>query len=248
MDKERQEIRDMVVAAGRGQFTGWWAQLLEFSPQSLLHIHRLQEVGEQDGPISSMMRHLIWVVADLALMHLYPRGAGIHVRIALEEGATFRQVIQAFEIATVVSIRGQRMGMSVILEAASEAGQPVATRRVDADLRARIIARCGYWAEWMETVGSVSPEALTALVDLAPKTDDADGLDARSRELLYFAAYSCPAVMDVEGMRTHARLALAAGTTAQELIQVLRLADCIGVHSIAEGMLSSSEHLAALKK
>jgi alkylhydroperoxidase/carboxymuconolactone decarboxylase family protein YurZ len=248
MDKERQEIRDMVAAAGRGPFTGWWAQLLEFSPQSLLHIHRVLEVGEQDGPISPMMRHLIWVVADLALMHLYPRGAGIHVRIALEEGATFRQVIQAFEIATVVSIRGQRVGLPVILEAASEAGQPVATRRIDADLRARITERCGHWAEWMEAIGSVSPKALTALVDLAPDADDAEGLDARSRELLYFAAYSCPAVMDVEGMRIHARQALAAGATPQELIQVLRLADCIGVHSIAEGILSSSEHLSAHSK
>lgn len=248
MDKERQEIRDMVVAAGRGPFTGWWAQLLEFSPQSLLHIHRLQEIGEEDGPISPMMRHLIWVVADLALMHLYPRGAGIHVRIALEEGATFRQVIQAFEIATVVSIRGQRVGIPIILEAASEAGQPLATRRVDADLRARIIERCGHWAEWMEAIGSLSPEALTVLVDLAPDADDADGLDPRSRELLYFAGYSCPAVMDVEGMRIHARQALAAGATPQELIQVLRLADCIGVHSIAEGILSSSEHLSAHRK
>lgn len=244
MDKERQEIQDMVVAAGRGPFTGWWARLLEFSPQSLLHIHRLQEVAEQDGPISPMMRHLIWVVADLALMHLYPRGAGIHVRIALEEGATFRQVIEAFEIATVASIRGQRVGLPIILEAASQAGQPVATRRVDADLRARTIERCGHWADWMETVGSVSPAALDAMAGLAPETDNEEGLDARARELLYFAAYSCPAVMDVEGMRTHARLALAAGATPQELIQVLRLADCIGVHSIAEGVLSSSEHLA----
>lgn len=248
MDKERQEIRDMVVAAGRGPFTGWWAELLKFSPQSLLHIHRVQEICEQDGPISPAMRHLIWVVADLALMHLYPRGAGIHVRIALEEGATFRQVIQAFEIATVVSFRGQRNALSIILEAASEAGQPVATKRIDADLRARTVERCGYWAEWMDTVGSVSPDALTALVGLAPKPNDEDGLDARARELLYFAAYSCPAVMDAEGMRTHARLALAAGATPQELIQTVRIADCIGVHSIAEGVLSSSEHLAAHEK
>lgn len=245
MDKERQEIKDMVVAAGRGPFTGWWAHLLEFSPQSLLHIHRLQEVAESDGPISSMMRHLIWVVADLALMHLYPRGAGIHVRIALEEGATLRQVVEAFEIATVVSIRGQRVGLPIILEAASAAGQPVVTTRIDADLRARVTERCGYWADWMETLGSVSPAALTAVANLAPGTGGEGGLDPRSRELLYFAAYSCPAVMDAEGMRTHARLALAAGATPQELIQVLRLADCIGVHSIAEGMLSSSEHLAA---
>lgn len=243
MDKERQEIRDMVVAAGRGPFTGWWAQLLEYSPQSLLHIHRLQEIGEQDGPISSMMRHLIWVVADLALMHLYPRGAGIHVRIALEEGATFRQVMQAFEIATVVSIRGQRVGIPIILEAASEMGQPVATQRIDGALRARIITRCGHWADWMDAVGSVSPEALSILVDLAPSNGEEDGLDPRSRELLYFAAYCCPAVMDQEGMRIHARQALAAGATPQELIQVLRLADCIGVHSVAEGVLSSAEHL-----
>ena len=243
MDKKRQEIQDKVTAAGRGPFTGWWAKLLELSPDTLLHVHEMLELAEQDGPLSVRLRHLVWTVADSVVTHLYPRGAGVHARIAIEEGATLPQVIQAFEIATVVSVRGVRLGLPIILEAASQAGVPVHTQRVDPRLRERVIQRYGSWAQWMELVASVSPDALMALIELAPDPLDSEGLDLRSRELLYFAGYCCPAVNDLDGMRHHARAALEAGATPQELIQVLRLADAIGVHSLAEGVIVTADQL-----
>lgn len=241
MDKERQEIQDKIAAAG-GHFDGWLASLLEVSPKTALHVYNAASLAEKGGPLSEKMQHLIWQVADSTVTHLFPLGTGVHVRMALKQGATVKQVMQAFEIAAVCS-SGYRHGLPIIVEAAAEAGCPLATQPMDAKLRQQVTERIGYWSDWMETAASVTPEAFLALIELAPTPGDSEGLDARSRELLYFAGYASPAVLNQEGMRRHARAALAAGATPQELIQTLRLSDNIALHAVIVGINCSGEHL-----
>ena len=86
--QECEDLKNGIIATGRGPFVGWWANLLEVSPRTLKHVHEYLSIAETGGEISEKMRHLIWVVVDSLVTHLYPRGAGVHARVALEHGAT----------------------------------------------------------------------------------------------------------------------------------------------------------------
>jgi hypothetical protein len=100
----------------------------------------------------------------------------------------------------------------------------------------------GEWPAWMETEVCLAPPSLAAFLDLAPDDETGDGLDAKSRALVFVGAASCPAIADRDLTQTHMRRALELGATLEELLQTLRLAIAIGLHSISEGIMQLQEH------
>ena len=250
MDAEREKLKEDVIRADRGPFIGWWDTLLRVEPKVLRRVHEFLLVGEKATHISEKMRHLIWVAADIVVTHLYPRGAGVHASIALKCGATPQEVVQTLEIAASVSCRGFEEGLPIVL-AAIEANQGSAQRwqrplsAEEEALQRNLQGRLGFFSPWMEQTLRLWPDYLKALIDLGySEVDSGSGLDAKSRELIFFGAHACPAIGNKQGMKIHAERALAAGATADELLQVLALANYIGLHSIAEGINTVSEHLA----
>ena len=234
--EQREQLKKDVVAAGRGPFVGWWANLFEISPKTLKRVHEYLTIAENDGAISERMRHLIWVVVDSLVTHLYSRGAGVHIRIAMALGASREDIIEALEIATYVSSIGYEVGLPVIMQAAQEMGLSAAASPPPQNDNPEA---------WVQYAEIASPRALEALTHLSEMRPPGLGLDAKSRELLFFAGYSCPAIANVIAMKRHAKRALAAGATTEDLIQVLRLANCIGLHAMAEGINAAADSLTA---
>lgn len=245
MDPFRQSVKDAVVSANRGPFGGWWEALLEIDPELLRRVHEHLKVAEESGPIPERLRHLIWTAVDAVVTHLYPRGLGVHARIAVEEGASLRQVVESLEIAAIVSSRGYGIGLPIVLEEiAAFGGQPVATELCERGraVRTKFEQDIGTWPEWMETALRFAPDALEALLDLGYGRRDEAGLDPKSRELIFLAANSCPAIVEREAIRLHARRALELGATSEEIVQALRLANGIGLHPISEGIVQLKAH------
>jgi len=232
-EQEREQLKRDVIAAGRGPFVGWWANLYEISPETLRRVHDYLSIAENEGNISERMRHLLWVVVDSLVTHLYPRGAGVHARIAIELGASREDIIEALEIAAYVSSIGYEVGLPMIMQAAQEMGVPGVP----------VLDKDATREPWEQYAQAVSPRALDALTHLAHMRPAGRGLDAKTRELLYLAGYSSPAVANAVAIKRHAKRALAAGATTDELVQVLRLANCIGLHAIAEGVNAAAESL-----
>jgi alkylhydroperoxidase/carboxymuconolactone decarboxylase family protein YurZ len=210
-------------------------------------VHNYLSAAENSGPVSRKMRHLIWVAVDLVTTHLYPRGAGVHAQVALKEGATVREVIEAIEIASSVSSGGYGACLPIVISAARENnGTNSATSRpVEGGLRKTLEMRLGYWEEWMGLALAVSPVHFETMVALQCPEPETAGLDAKSRELILMAGNACPAILNREGVERHAGRAARLGATETELVQVLQLANGIGLHPISEGVMAAWEHLHA---
>lgn len=72
-------------------------------------------------------------------------------------------------------------------------------------------------------------------------------LDDRTRELIYLALYSSPALVDADRFRDHARRAVNLGASDQDLIDVVHLASGISLHSLEQGAPLIEEALAGLE-
>ena len=168
--------------------------------------------------LGSSFQHLVWVAVDSVVTHLYPRGAGIHARVAIEQGASRRQVIETLEIATAASFRGVDTALAIVLQAATEAGRALPSDPA-AESRARIAA---YGSAWPEEAWDMQ----------------GPGLGAKSRALLHLACAASPALSDQDGMRAHAAEALRHGASAEELIETVQLAQCIATHALADGIMA----------
>lgn len=242
-DEFRTALKEQIIATDRGPFTGWWEGLLEYSPHALEAVH-LHVLAAENGPIPEVLRHLIWVGVDSVVTHLYPRGIGVHERIAMELGASTAQVLDALRIASTVSTRGYGNALPVALEEIAAAGASVTSADPHRSMAVteRLQREFGEDApEWMSAEAALNPEALEAFLDLAPDHTDSDGLDQRSGAIIALAAAACPAIADERLTRMHARRALQLGATGDEILHALRLANTIGMHSMAEGVAQLQE-------
>lgn len=237
MDAHRLRIKEEVLSAKRGPFGGWWEDLLEVDPELLLNVHRHMAAAES-GPLPKSFRHLIVVTVDSVVTHLYPRGAGVHARIAMDNGASLRQVVEALEIATVASNRGYCVALPIVLEELSAMGLEAGNEGTEraSRIRERYAARIGRWPEWMDLALGHCPDALEVFLELGYGRHDDDGLDPKSRELLFLAANACPALVEETAIRRHTRHARELGATAAEILQTVRMANVIGLHPIVEGI------------
>lgn len=238
MDSYRQQVKDEVLAAKRGPFGGWWEDLLEVDPELLLRVHR-HMLAAESGPLPKFFRHLILATVDSVVTHLYPRGIGVHARVAMEHGASLRQAVEALEISAIVSNRGYSIALPLIVEELAKAGHydTVASNaeRV-AEIRGKFERRVGGWQDWMDVALDHCPDALEAVLELGYGRDEGNGLDPKQRELLFLAASACPALTDADAIRIHTRHALKLGATPDEILHTMRMANVIGLHPIVEGI------------
>lgn len=239
MDPFRQKVKEEVLSAKRGPFGGWWEDLLDVDPRLLLSVHR-HMLAAENGPLPKSFRHLILATADSVVTHLYPRGIGVHARIAMDHGATPRQVVEALEISALVSNRGYSIALPLVAEELAKSGySPKSVEKThSSEIRRRFESRGGEWQDWMNVALDYCPDALEALLELGYGRDDMDGvgLDRKQRALLFLAASACPALADQEAIRSHTRQALKLGASPEEIMQTVKVANVTGLHPIAEGV------------
>lgn len=237
MDERRSKAKQEVLAANRGPFGGWWEDLLDVDPELMLRVHRHMLAAEA-GPLPRFFRHLIILAVDCVVTHLYPRGVGVHARVAMEHGATPRQVVEALQISCFASNRGWSIALPLVLEELEASGLQTTRREASdtPDIRRTFEARVGEWQNWMESALGRDPEALRVLLEMGYGAEGDGGLDARQRELLLLAVAACPALADQDAIRRHTRQALKLGVTPDEIVQTVKVANVIALHPIVEGI------------
>lgn len=253
MDKQQREaLKSDVVKADRGPFIGWWATMLEHRPDTLRRIHEHLIVAENGKFVSEKMRHLLWVAVDSVVTHLFPRGIGVHADVAMRLGATQAQVTEALEIASFVSSRGFGFALPLLMSELERQGKGVPARAPtaeEASAKQEFVRRGVCWAPWMDQAMLVCPDYLNGLLNFAfPATPAPDGLDEKSRALIFLACSACPAIADAEATRLHLARAVSLGIDPGEIVQVLQLANSIGVHPLSTGITAVEELFSRAQK
>jgi alkylhydroperoxidase/carboxymuconolactone decarboxylase family protein YurZ len=67
---------------------------------------RFSTVPWRTGVLSPAEKELIYTCYDIAATHLYVPGTKLHIRNALEHGATVGQVLEVMEIASLIGVQG----------------------------------------------------------------------------------------------------------------------------------------------
>ncbi|QDK35385.1 carboxymuconolactone decarboxylase family protein [Sphingomonas sp. IC081] len=108
----------------------------------------------------------------------------------------------------------------------------------------RYIEARGYWAEFNDGLLDYAPEWLDAYLAYSSTPARTGPLSARMRELIYVAVDGSTTHLFQAGLEIHIRIALEAGCTPAELIEVLCIATLQGLDSVAMGMDLLGEELA----
>jgi alkylhydroperoxidase/carboxymuconolactone decarboxylase family protein YurZ len=239
---------DSVAAALDASANGWVDDIGRFSPSAKNGLDQiLQQHFNAGARVGDKLMHLVWAGQDLVVTHLFPVGAQIHIRLALELGATAEEVIEVFQIATTVSDRTFARALPVVAEEAAAAGLELPGTGSDLSDEARELIRrttekLGFTPEWLKLAVQLNPEFVESYLAFGHRVNDSSGLDPRSRALIYLGVFSSPALIEEAQVRRYTAQAIAAGASAQDLIDVVSLGTGIGMHSVMTGVPLLVDH------
>jgi alkylhydroperoxidase/carboxymuconolactone decarboxylase family protein YurZ len=75
----------------------------------------------------------IYIAIDAATTHLYEPGLRIHIRNALKHGATKEEILEVYELVSVLGMHTITMGLPALLQETAACHTSLETPRFDGD-------------------------------------------------------------------------------------------------------------------
>lgn len=122
---------------------------------------------------------------------------------------------------------------------ASESGVAASSEDLSPEqiaLKERYIAARGYWSKRMERLMRTDPDYFSAYLSLSSMPLRRATMPAKYAELIYVAIDLVVPHLYADGARLHVKRALDLGATSSEVLEVLEIVSCIGVHSVHAGL------------
>lgn len=104
LDEHQERLREEFVRT-RGYWHEFWNEMLELDPAMFAAYVRFSAVPWRTGPLSPVEKELIYISYDIAATHLYVPGTKLHIRNALDHGATVGQVLEVMELASMLGVQ-----------------------------------------------------------------------------------------------------------------------------------------------
>lgn len=165
-----------------------------------------------------------------------------HVRQAMHAGATSDQVRDVLQLVSIMSIHAMTSGLPALMRVLRQRGL-APDANLDAHrqgLKAEFERRRGYWHDSWNDVLTLDPEMFEAYTAFSAAAADEGTLDAKLRELIYIAIDCVPTHMYAPGVEIHARKALDAGATPEQIVTAIEIAALVGADPYIEATRRSS--------
>lgn len=119
---ETHEERREKYAAIFGSWSDLWDDLLEMDPEYFDRTTDLFGHPWEDGSLDPKHKELVSIACSINSTHLYREGTRMHIRGALEHGATKDEILATIQIASTVGMHAAIETMPVLAAEARERG------------------------------------------------------------------------------------------------------------------------------
>jgi alkylhydroperoxidase/carboxymuconolactone decarboxylase family protein YurZ len=237
LDDRRRAIREAFIDR-RGYWNGFWDGLLRLDPDFFEAYVQFSGVPWAKGTLEPKVKELIYVAIDAATTHLYEPGLRQHIRNALGYGATREEIMEVYELVSVLGIHACTLGVPVLLEELETAGLEGAPE-LSAEQEATkqdFIAKRGYWNAFWDGLLALDPEFFAAYLRFSGIPWEKGTLEPKVKELIYVAIDAATTHLYEPGLRQHIRNALGYGATREEIMEVYELVSVLGIHACTLGV------------
>jgi alkylhydroperoxidase/carboxymuconolactone decarboxylase family protein YurZ len=236
-DDRRRELRDRYVAAC-GRWDDSLDGLLQLDPDFFEAYVGLAAAPWQGGPagagrLEPKVKQFVLLAVDAAATHLHEPGVRLHIRRALEHGATEAELLEVLQLTSTMGIHSVTVGVPVLLQCTGRDGGGTPRTARQEELKRTFEEQRGYWNPFWDGVLDLDPEFFAAYLRFSSHPWRHGVLEPKVKELIYTAFDASATHMYVPGLTQHIENALGYGATAGEVMEVLELASAIGVHTFA---------------
>jgi alkylhydroperoxidase/carboxymuconolactone decarboxylase family protein YurZ len=113
---ERERTLKEEFVAVRGYWSELWDGVLALDPDFFEAYFKFSAVPFKDGELTPKVREFVFIAIDASTTHLYQPGIRIHIRNALELGASAEEIMQVIELTALQGIRTAEVGIPILLD------------------------------------------------------------------------------------------------------------------------------------
>ena len=102
----------------RGYWSPFWDDMLKLSPEFFECYLDFSSVPWKSGTLEPKVKEFIYIAIDTATTHLHEEGARIHIRNALNYGATKEEIMEIFQCVSVLGMHALTEGGTMLRDLA----------------------------------------------------------------------------------------------------------------------------------
>jgi alkylhydroperoxidase/carboxymuconolactone decarboxylase family protein YurZ len=244
LNDRQQAIKDEFIRL-RNTWAPQWESILRIDDAFLNAYLQLSVVPLKHNHLDNKVKEFIYIAINASSTHMFTPGVAMHLKAAVEFGASRAELMEVLELASLVGIHAANLGVEVLLETLNEEGIAPRTHGEDersAGLRHRFVGTHGYWDASWDALLRIDPDFFEAYAGFAAIPMKSGTLEPKVKELVLCALDAAATHLYRPGMKTHMRNALRHGATQDEIMEVLEIVSVIGIHGalIAAPMLEQS--------
>ena len=109
----------------RGYWDDFWNGLLEMAPDFFEAYLKFSSIPWTPGVLEPKVKEFIYIAIDASTTHLYEPGLRIHIQNALKYGATKEEIMEVYQLTSVLGMHTCTLGVPVLMDELAKAGQPL---------------------------------------------------------------------------------------------------------------------------
>ncbi|MDB5716544.1 MAG: Carboxymuconolactone decarboxylase family protein [Sphingomonadales bacterium] len=234
---DRRSLRHAFVDQ-RGYWNPFWEGMLELDPAFFEAYLNFSSVPWKSGTLEPKVKELIYIAIDASTTHLYEPGLRQHIKNALGYGATREEIMEVYELTSVLGIHTCTLGVPVLLEELDLAGAPPLPPMTaeQEQVRDDFVAKRGYWNPFWEGLLRMDTTFFEAYLAFSGVPWENGTLEPKIKELIYVAIDAATTHLYEPGLRQHIKNALGYGATREEIMEVYELTSVLGIHTCTLGV------------
>ncbi|HEX3615874.1 MAG TPA: carboxymuconolactone decarboxylase family protein [Solirubrobacteraceae bacterium] len=250
MNNHEPQLRDLRARfeSEQGYWSDTWEQVLQAAPEFFAAYVELVGAPVRREALEPRFRELVHLAVASAGTYLYEPGVRIHMRRALELGATREEIIEVLQLTATLGIHACNVGTPLLIDAYREVGQQPAaltgelTER-QLQLKAAFERERGYWNPFWDGLLRFDPDFFAAYTDFSSIAWRQGPLAPKEKEMIYMAFDAAATHMFLPGLRLHIDNAIGYGASAEEMVEVFEIASGLGMSTLAMAIPILNEEL-----
>ena len=111
----------------RGYWSTSWDPVIRHSPEFFEGYLEFSSVPFAEGhrALDAKTKELIYTAIDCSTTHLFKQGLKVHIRNAIRYGATEQEIMEVFELATLMGVATTLKGADVLVDELEKRGEKV---------------------------------------------------------------------------------------------------------------------------
>lgn len=244
----QQSIKDDFIRI-RNTWAPQWESILRMDCEFLNAYLHLSAVPLRHNHLDDKVKEFIYIAMNASSTHLFSPGIQMHLKAALEFGASREELMEVLQLTSTVGIHASNVGVPILLEVLIEEGLSPSVATSDErreTLKQRFIEQQGYWEASWDALLSLDPDFFEAYVEFSTIPWQAGHLEPKVKELVLCALDVAATHLYTPGIKTHMRNAIRHGATQDEIMEVLEIVSVIGIHGALIGVPMLEENINAL--